>query len=464
MTDYISVRCPLHTDFYACGNGFRGCCAEDPCDTQLCLYGRDEQMSSSSAVPESGITAGTTSTTAATGTTAASTPSPTPATSSSSSTSPTSETKTPSVSTSQTSTSTTVIPEETTETQPTSAANAATSSKSQVNAGMIGGVVAGVIVLLLILCFVFFFMRRSRRKRGNRFTLVRWHCPRTGHAQANIEADETGSTAETQALVQPQPPSPAVNNIVTRPATAPNPPLRTIPEEQSPGISPLQGSQTNSPRTVPSAVSPRTVVYPSPRRNSCFKAALFKPPDDIHPAFRQDNRRFSSLAAETDEILPAPVPIIRRVSSTPELSDTGFRLGRIELPETGSSRELINIPLAQRQQHNAQKQLYRNAGLSSPIITPDGAILSANFNSLPVDPDSHAMSFMDYGPEPVGGRARGLRLSIIPKRKSKAISSSTQLSGQLSGPLSPPPSYRAEWRRGSKEVKEKMKEAFRRRS
>ncbi|KAL4969498.1 uncharacterized protein BDV14DRAFT_84456 [Aspergillus stella-maris] len=459
MTDDISVRCPLHTEFYVCGNGFRGCCAEDPCDTQLCLYGRDDQMSSSSAVPESGITA-------------ALTPSPTPATataettttSSSSSTSSTSKTRTPSISTTQTSTSTTVVPEETTETQPTSAANAATSSKSQVNAGMIGGVVAGVIVLLLILCLVFFFIRWSRRKRWKRFTLVRWQCPRTGHAQANIEAGETGSTSSTQALVQPQPAPTAVNNIVTRPATAPNPRLRTIPEEQSPGTSPLQGSQTNSPHTVPSAVSPRKMIYPSPRRNSCSKAALFKPPDDIHPAFRQDNRRPSSLAAETDEILPAPVPIIRRVSSTPELSDTGFRLGRIELPETGSSRELINIPLAQRQQYNAQRQLYRNAELPSPIITPDGAVLSANFNSLPVDPDSHAMSFMDYGPESAGGRARGLRLSIISKRKSKAVSSPSPLSGQLSGPLSPPPPYRAEWRMGSKEVKEKMKEAFRRKS
>ncbi|KAL4939035.1 hypothetical protein BDV06DRAFT_43549 [Aspergillus oleicola] len=463
MTNYIPVRCPLHTEFYACGNGFRGCCAEDPCESQLCLYGRDEELSSS-AVPESAITAETTGTTTATETTAATMQSPTPAittaettSSTSSSTSSTMETTTPSVSTAQM-TTTTAMPEETTETQPTSAANAATSSKSQVSAGMIGGVVAGVIALLLIICLVFFLMRRSRRKRGKRFTLVRWHCPRTGYAQANVEG-QAASTTETQPLVQPQPPSTAVSNIITRPATAPNPPLRTILEEQSSGISPLQGSQTDSPRTVPSAVSPQTVIYHSPRRDSCSKAALPRPPNDIHPAFRQDSCRLPALASETDDILPAPIPIIRRASSTPELSDTGFRVGRIELPETGSCRELINIPLAQR-----QKQLYRNAGLPCPIITPDGAILSANFYSLPVDLDSHAMSFMEYGPESADGRGKRMRLSMLSKRKSKTASASSPFSGPLSGSLSPPPSYRAEWSRGSREMKEKVKERFRKKS
>ncbi|KAL4926307.1 uncharacterized protein BDV17DRAFT_293727 [Aspergillus undulatus] len=179
-------------------------------------------------------------------------------------------------------------------------------------------------------------------------------------------------------------------------------------------------------------------------------------PDAIHPAFRQDT--YLTPESILTKAIP-PAPIIRRVSSTPELSDTGIRLGRLELPAT-TTRELINIPLAERQRHIAQKQLYRNAGLPSPIITPDGAVLSANFNSLPVDTDSHAMSFMNYGES--SERGRGLRLSLMSKRKSTTTQLLSPSQSQSPGPLSPPPLYRAEWRKSSKEVKEKMKEAFRR--
>ncbi|OJJ00184.1 hypothetical protein ASPVEDRAFT_81764 [Aspergillus versicolor CBS 583.65] len=231
----------------------------------------------------------------------------------------------------------------------------------------------------------------------------------------------------------------AVRNIVTGP---PNNQSQSTPIEQSPDISPLQSNQSHSPQTIASVSSPSTVINPRRTRNSCSKSAIIAPPPDaVHPAFRE-----TQPPPTAPYLPPTSIPETTTISttkthrdSTPELFDTGFYLGRLELPAS-SSRELINIPFnerqRQRQRQDEQKQIYRAAGLPSPIITLDGAILSANFNRFPVDPDSHAMSFMEYD------------------------STSELKPSSQAPPGSPPPVYHSDWRRGSFQVKERRYTVF----
>ncbi|BCS22415.1 uncharacterized protein APUU_30640S [Aspergillus puulaauensis] len=447
------TACAPSTDWYVCSGGFRGCCSVDPCGSG-CPDSKGDKSPSTEPVDTKGKISVTTVTATATSktstkTTRTTTTEAATTTATVKPTTTTDSTLTSSVETDQTTTTSATSMSETPDSQPTSIGTTSSSSQSHANSKMIGGIVGGIIGLLLILCIVAFLVFRSRRKRGKRFTLLHWRCPRAEYTEKSVEDGNAPSTqaAPVQAQnqqAQNQQASTAVRNIVTGP---PNNQPQTIPEEQSPDISPLQSNQNNSPRTIASVSSPSTVINPRRTRNSCSKSAIIAPPPDaIHPAFRETGH-----PPTAPYLPPTTIPEITTIStttnthpdSTPELFDTGFYLGRLELPAS-SSRELINIPFnerqRQRQRQDEQKQIYRAAGLPSPIITHDGAILSANFNSVPVDPDSHAMSFMEYD------------------------SASELKPSTLAPPGSPPPVYHSDRRRGSFQVKERVMEKFRRRS
>jgi hypothetical protein len=105
------------------------------------------------------------------------------------------------------------------------------------------------------------------------------------------------------------------------------------------------------------------------------------------------------------------------LETTFELFDTGFYRGRVEL-SSNPSRELINMPYDDRWRNRKRVPLCHSAGLPTPVVTPEGAVLTANFDTLPVEPDSHALSFR-----------------------------------QIDSPRdsTPPPAYRFSWRRWSRE-------------
>jgi hypothetical protein len=103
--------------------------------------------------------------------------------------------------------------------------------------------------------------------------------------------------------------------------------------------------------------------------------------------------------------------------TTPELFGTGFHRGRAEL-SSNPSRELINVPYDDRWRNRKRVSLCHSAGLPTPVVTPEGAVLTANFDTVPVEPDSHALSFRQV---------------------------------DSPGDSSPPPAYRFSWRRWSRE-------------
>jgi hypothetical protein len=112
--------------------------------------------------------------------------------------------------------------------------------------------------------------------------------------------------------------------------------------------------------------------------------------------------------------------------TTPELFDTGFYRGRAEL-SSNPSREPINVPYDDRWRNRTRVSLCHPVGLPTPVVTSEGAVLTANFDTVPVEPDSHALSFRQV---------------------------------DSPGDSSPPPAYRFSWRRWSREglCKEKERE------
>jgi hypothetical protein len=113
--------------------------------------------------------------------------------------------------------------------------------------------------------------------------------------------------------------------------------------------------------------------------------------------------------------------------TTPELFDTGFYRGRAEL-SSNPSREPINVPYDDRWRNRTRVSLCHPVGLPTPVVTSEGAVLTANFDTVPVEPDSHALSFRQV---------------------------------DSPGDSSPPPAYRFSWRRWSREglcKKEKERE------
>ncbi|KAL4992098.1 hypothetical protein BDW68DRAFT_184452 [Aspergillus falconensis] len=300
--------------------------------------------------------------------------------------------------------------------QPTSASNVVSSSH-RLGSAKIGSIVGGVVSLVLILCLIAYFVRRSRKKRRKRvrrrFTLLRWRHPRLEDSQMSVEegtATGTPSTVHLHAQANGQPSSVSVHGIVTGACTGfPNghTQLQTIPEEQSPGISPLQKRETDLPRSIPSASTSSPSPITSPKTDVNLKSGFIPmppPPAAIHPALRpgQGEHAYHPTAywpsfctpgtsrrssANTTNTQSHPNP--RHLSTTPELFDTGFYLGRLELPAT-CFRELINIPFAERQRQRQKSQLHRGTTLPLSITTPDGAVLSPNFNAAAIEPASPA--------------------------------------------------------------------------
>lgn len=93
----------------------------------------------------------------------------------------------------------------------------------------------------------------------------------------------------------------------------------------------------------------------------------------------------------------------RGQKTTPELGDTGFYRPRIELA-THPQSELINIPPGQRTRrhyHNPRPSPNHGHGhgqggaQSKHIVTPDGAILAANFERSSSGAREHATSFAE---------------------------------------------------------------------
>lgn len=123
----------------------------------------------------------------------------------------------------------------------------------------------------------------------------------------------------------------------------------------------------------------------------------------IHPALRGTNRE--TQTERTIETGTATKP-----ETTPELGDTGFYRQRAELA-TYSQSELINIPPERRHPHftasspsptslpnsnsNSPPQTTRTSRSRTKIITPDGVLLSANFERLPGCED-YATSFAQH--------------------------------------------------------------------
>ncbi|KAL4882815.1 hypothetical protein BJY04DRAFT_216907 [Aspergillus karnatakaensis] len=308
------------------------------------------------------------------------------------------------------------------DTSPTALPDTAAPSEKQNNTALIGGVVGGIIFLLVIIAIAFVLLRR-KRKRGSRFKLLRWRCPRMELEQSKLEAGSIPSTTPAQT----RPPSTAIGSAVP----VLQPPTSTA-EDPSPVISPLQAHEITSPHTSRPNISPdsRTVPFPS-LTTDCPTPTIPSYPAAVHPAFRNEPNLDLSLTAltmptpidfkqplaapltktdiKTKTLPPAPTPIH---PLAPELPDTGFWLRRQELPPS-PTRNPINIPFLERLRQKQQKQLARSAGPSTSIVTSDGAVLSANFTGFPASEGAglaHAMSFMNYDPgSPVESKPASLR-------------------------------------------------------
>ncbi|CBF83755.1 predicted protein [Aspergillus nidulans FGSC A4] len=307
---------------------------------------------------------------------------------------------------------------------PTPASNLVSSSH-RLRSTMIGAIVGGVISLVLILCVIAYFIRRTRKQRGRvgrQFTLLRWRHRCLEEKQMDLE--ETGTTTGTidfHAQAKGQPPLVRTQDVVIGSGSCTGFMSRqkqpqTILGEQSPVVSLIQKRETDLPDSIPSALtsspSPLAALEPAMSPKTSFKLQFaFTPtpllPAAIHPALHsgQGEHAYQPTAYWPSSCTPEmsrcsntniitnnddahadahEQPHSRRPSTTPELFDTGFYLGRVELPTT-CSRELINIPFAERQRQRQKSQLHRGTTHLLSITTPDGAVLSPNFNGLPVD-------------------------------------------------------------------------------
>ncbi|KAL2865749.1 uncharacterized protein BJX67DRAFT_154467 [Aspergillus lucknowensis] len=405
-----SATCPPNTQWYVCSRGsFQGCCSADPCTSGVCL---NSNMSFSTTRRETDTNTATTTTRAAT-TSMATTTADTEGALTTSSVASTSSSATP--------TSTTLS--ETTSPQPPSATDSSTRSHHS-RPRVIGGIAGGVAATLVILGLIVYLVYCTRKKRGKRFTLLRWRCgPRAEDAQGAVEAGEIASAAQTHT----GPSDTSVENFVL---DTPVDQSESIPGGQSLTLSSQSDHQINPSQTAPShssttpGISPKSTLNSkvglSPIPGSPTTPSIPRHPSTVHPAFRQHAQYPESKARPST---PTPFPTststtifdIKTTStkenptstttsteiqnpsheSTPELFDTGFYRGRVELSAT-PSRELINIPYTERLRQRQLNQIGSAANASTPVITPDGAILTANFNQIPVDPDSHAMSFMQF--------------------------------------------------------------------
>ncbi|KAJ0426129.1 hypothetical protein BJY00DRAFT_126163 [Aspergillus carlsbadensis] len=151
-------------------------------------------------------------------------------------------------------------------------------------------------------------------------------------------------------------------------------------------------------------------------------------PSSVHPAFRQRSATTPTPDSTTSLMNSIGASSQTPLETTPELFDTVFYRGRAEL-SSNPSRALINVPYDDRWRNRKRVSLCHSAGLPAPVVTPEGAVLTANFDRVPAEPDSHALSF---------------RQNASP------------------GDSSPPPAYRFSWPRWSRQgscKKEKERES-----
>ncbi|KAL4775111.1 hypothetical protein BDW60DRAFT_204381 [Aspergillus nidulans var. acristatus] len=439
------TTCSKRTAWYSCASGFRGCCSVDPCGLEICPDDSNGPMTKSALTAWSTWTERPASASTLT-TLSKSRSSTTPEAASTTEFESLTRNNAIKAVTSSVTERATITPTITLSelgAQPTPASNLVSSSH-RLSSTMIGAIVGGVISLVLILCLIAYFIHRTRKKRGRKvrrqFTLLRWrhHC--LEDKQMSLE-QETGTatpgTMDLHAQAKGQPPLVRFHDIVIGSGSRTGFMNRqkqpqTIPGEQSPVVSLLQKRETDSPGSIPSALtsspSPLAALQPaiSPKTSLNLQSA-FTPtpplPAAIHPALHPGQGEHgyhptaywpSSCTPEMSRCNNANIitdtayahadaheqPHSRHFSTTPELFDTGFYLGRVELPTT-CSRELINIPFAERQRQRQKSQLHRGTAHPLSITTPDGAVLSPNFNGLPVDIGafSHALS-SPYSQEP----------------------------------------------------------------
>lgn len=197
-----------------------------------------------------------------------------------------------------------------------------------------------------------------------------------------------------------------IDTTSTQPQNQPQNHNPVTPTNTSPSLnaSTLNSTSRLLPRTPPSITSsPEKHPY---KNQQHYTIPSYLSPPPFFPLL--------PLTGTTD-------PIRSRVSPTPELGDTGFYRQRVELA-TYSQSELINIPPGERVrryqprqqvrsqfQHQLQTQAQSQSNQQNQpqqqcqqettqgrnrkhIITPDGAVLAANFERFPGCQD-HATSF-----------------------------------------------------------------------
>ncbi|KAL2814999.1 hypothetical protein BJX63DRAFT_187315 [Aspergillus granulosus] len=348
------TTCSSDSQWYVCSRGpFQGCCWVDPCTTGICPDQSSSELSST--------TEGDSETTTTSSTTQREDVTFTPnATTSISSSGIASETMSPQ------STSTPVHDPE---------------PSNQSNRAVIGGIAGGVAALVIIIAIITYLVYRPKKKR-KRFTLLHW---RVGSCSEDairvIEADGITSAAKTGSYLS------GAAMLNTRNAQS-----RKIPPSPSLGIS----ARIDSPQTLPPTTFP---MKTEPIMGSSSKGAIYptlsipRYPSDVHPAFRQRSAMTPTPDSTTSLINNCSASNHSPYETTPELFDTGFYRGRAELSST-PSRELINVPYDDQLSERKQRSLWRSEGLLTPVVTRDGAILTANFNGVLAGPSCHAMSFM----------------------------------------------------------------------
>ncbi|OJJ84386.1 uncharacterized protein ASPGLDRAFT_35650 [Aspergillus glaucus CBS 516.65] len=341
---------------------------------------------------------------------------------------------------SPTTSTTSLSPTEQTESATSSASPnpSSSSSGSGNNKALIGGVVGGILALGIILAviFVLFCRRKKRRRRRRRFTLLAWHGPQYVDrekevvvAAAGVGSGESlsGSTSynynHAQVLVQSQTTPTPISS--TMPATSPNfnthTPTSTTCLRTPTLPSPAPSFTSPSPeRRHPHPLSPIPSISSNPSLHSTLSSKhdmVMSIEQDlgVHPALREvstEKITGTGTGTGTEREIGTETGAGTRIDpeTTPELGDTGFYRQRAELA-TYSQSELINIPHERRHlvpippltsspspspspnpssSHSSNNNPYKPRG--TKIITPDGVLLSANFERFPGCED-YATSF-----------------------------------------------------------------------
>ncbi|KAE8407894.1 hypothetical protein BDV37DRAFT_224265 [Aspergillus pseudonomiae] len=357
----MSHQCSDNRQYYSCFKGpFQGCCSVDPCSKGVCpddiaLIAADTMTS-----------------------TEVHTVTPTKSVSSKQSTFETSTTTTSRLETTSTPGTTT----------------ASTTSTSETGTGtpvgaIIGGVIGGI-AFLILLAIALFFAYCRRKKHVRRFTFLRG--PLTDiFKEMTFETDnkppQSDSTTTEQVLHAP-----------TKKEKAETSSLLTPTDYSTNGTTPISPTSTAAERDAFHLYPPQTPY------------TLFTHPNASIPELSGTGVHSprAELAAQPSREL-INIPRHQRQPSNQSSSSQGPT--RAELAAQ-PCRELINVP-HHRRQHPAtlptssreQVDETMTRANSPPVITADGVVLSANFDTSASGSDvlsshglssSHAMSFMDY--------------------------------------------------------------------